>query len=185
VFSKTVFGIARSTFRTWGDWNCLKYCIFACFLYRCTETFWSPCTRHNHIRRDTSSKLLIQYNIKYKSQSWNVLDKNFMLKSLTHDLTTNTEPACIYQSNFIFFLYHVIEISSHNSSGVFVLFFPPSKIFYSSLFVLYKCIRNLLKRIYWNQVNSCMYSFRYFPCVRLWFADVLEPSVSSIFKGWV
>ena len=29
-----------------GDWNCLKYCIFACFctvIIRCTETFWSPC----------------------------------------------------------------------------------------------------------------------------------------------
>jgi hypothetical protein len=31
----------------------------------------------------------------------------------------------------------------------------------------------------------CMYSFGYFPGVRLWFADVSKPSVSSIFKGWV
>jgi hypothetical protein len=31
----------------------------------------------------------------------------------------------------------------------------------------------------------CMYSFGYFPGVRLWFADVAEASVSSIFKGWV
>ena len=30
VFSKTVFSIARSMA---GDWNCLKYCIFACCLY--------------------------------------------------------------------------------------------------------------------------------------------------------
>ena len=32
--------------------------------------------------------------------------------------------------------------------------------------------------------ESCMYSFGYFPGVRLWFADVSEPSISSIFKGW-
>jgi hypothetical protein len=31
----------------------------------------------------------------------------------------------------------------------------------------------------------CMCSFGYFPGVRLWFADVSELSVSSIFKGWV
>ena len=30
-----------------------------------------------------------------------------------------------------------------------------------------------------------MYSFGYFPGVRLWFADVSEPSISSIFKGWM
>ena len=30
-----------------------------------------------------------------------------------------------------------------------------------------------------------MYSFGYFPAVRLWFADVSEPSISSIFKGWM
>jgi hypothetical protein len=33
--------------------------------------------------------------------------------------------------------------------------------------------------------NHCMYSFGYFPGVRLWFADDSEPTVSSIFKGWV
>jgi len=33
--------------------------------------------------------------------------------------------------------------------------------------------------------ESCMYSFWYFPGVRLWFADVSEPSISSIFKGWM
>ena len=32
---------------------------------------------------------------------------------------------------------------------------------------------------------SFMYSFGYFPGVRLWFADVSEPSISSIFKGWM
>jgi hypothetical protein len=31
----------------------------------------------------------------------------------------------------------------------------------------------------------CIYSFGYFPGVRLWFADVSEPSVSSIFKDWM
>ena len=30
-----------------------------------------------------------------------------------------------------------------------------------------------------------MYSFGYFPGVRLWFADVSEPSISSIFKGCI
>ena len=30
--------------------------------------------------------------------------------------------------------------------------------------------------------ESCMYYFEYFPGVRLWFADVSEPSISSIFK---
>ena len=33
--------------------------------------------------------------------------------------------------------------------------------------------------------ESCMYSFGYFPGVQLWFADVSEPSISSIFKGWM
>ena len=33
--------------------------------------------------------------------------------------------------------------------------------------------------------ESCIYSFGYFPGVRLWFADVSEPSISSIFKGWM
>jgi hypothetical protein len=36
----------------------------------------------------------------------------------------------------------------------------------------------------WNY-HYCMYSFGYFPGVRLWFVDVSEPSVSFIFKGWV
>jgi len=31
----------------------------------------------------------------------------------------------------------------------------------------------------------CMCSFGYLPGVRLWFADVSEPSVSSIFKSWM
>jgi hypothetical protein len=31
----------------------------------------------------------------------------------------------------------------------------------------------------------CICSFGYFPGVRLWFADVSEPSVRSIFKGWM
>ena len=33
--------------------------------------------------------------------------------------------------------------------------------------------------------ESSIYSFGYFPGVRLWFADVSEPSISSIFKGWM
>ena len=33
--------------------------------------------------------------------------------------------------------------------------------------------------------ESCVYSFGYFPGVRLWFADVSEHSISSIFKGWM
>ena len=74
--------------------------------------------------------------------------QEFMLKCFKHELTTHTEPVCIYQSNFIFFLYHVIKISFHKGSGVFVLFFPPPKIFYSSLFVLYKCIRSFLQLKY-------------------------------------
>ena len=37
----------------------------------------------------------------------------------------------------------------------------------------------------YSKVNYCMYSFGYFPGVRLWFADVSEPSISSIFKGWM
>jgi len=36
-----------------------------------------------------------------------------------------------------------------------------------------------------NIDESCMYSFGYFPGVRLWFADVSEPYISSIFKGWM
>ena len=36
-----------------------------------------------------------------------------------------------------------------------------------------------------QSVAFFMYSFGYFPGVRLWFADVSEPSVSSIFKGWI
>ena len=33
--------------------------------------------------------------------------------------------------------------------------------------------------------ESRMYSFGYFLGVRLQFADVSEPSISSIFKGWM
>ena len=33
--------------------------------------------------------------------------------------------------------------------------------------------------------ESCMYSFGYFPGVRLWFAYVSEHSICSIFIGWV
>ena len=33
--------------------------------------------------------------------------------------------------------------------------------------------------------EPCLYSFGYFPGVRLWFADVSEHSISSIFKGWM
>ena len=33
--------------------------------------------------------------------------------------------------------------------------------------------------------GSCLYSFGYFPDVRLWFADVSEHSICSIFKGWM
>ena len=36
-----------------------------------------------------------------------------------------------------------------------------------------------------KKILSCMYSFGYFPGVRLWFADVSETSISSIFKGWM
>jgi len=47
VFSKTVFSIARSTFWMYSvmisDWNCLKYCIFACFL--------SPCITNRMLRK--------------------------------------------------------------------------------------------------------------------------------------
>jgi hypothetical protein len=31
----------------------------------------------------------------------------------------------------------------------------------------------------------CMFTFGYFPGVKLSFADVSEPSVRSIFKGWM
>jgi hypothetical protein len=34
-------------------------------------------------------------------------------------------------------------------------------------------------------LSICMFSFGYFPGVRLSFADVSEPSVRSIFKGWM
>jgi len=34
-------------------------------------------------------------------------------------------------------------------------------------------------------LEYCLCSFAYLPGVRLWFADVSEPSVSSIFKGWM
>ena len=34
-------------------------------------------------------------------------------------------------------------------------------------------------------LEYCICSFGYLPGVRLWFADVSEPSVSSIFKGWI
>jgi hypothetical protein len=39
----------------------------------------------------------------------------------------------------------------------------------------------------WEQtaIISCMFSFGYFPGVTLSFADVSEPSVRSIFKGWM
>jgi hypothetical protein len=33
--------------------------------------------------------------------------------------------------------------------------------------------------------ETCMFSFGYFPGVRLSFAEVSEPSVRSIFKGWM
>ena len=33
--------------------------------------------------------------------------------------------------------------------------------------------------------ESCMYSFGYFPGVRLWFADVSEHSICSIFMCWI
>ena len=33
--------------------------------------------------------------------------------------------------------------------------------------------------------ESCLYSFGYFPGVWLWFADVSEHSICSIFKGWM
>ena len=35
------------------------------------------------------------------------------------------------------------------------------------------------------QLYCCICSFGYLPGVILWFADVSEPSVSSIFKGWM
>jgi hypothetical protein len=43
------------------------------------------------------------------------------------------------------------------------------------LFLVIRCI---------SFSESCICSFWYFPGVRLWFADVSEPSVRSIFKGW-
>jgi hypothetical protein len=36
-----------------------------------------------------------------------------------------------------------------------------------------------------NDYGTCTFSFGYFPGVRLSFADVSEPSVRSIFKGWM
>ena len=43
------------------------------------------------------------------------------------------------------------------------------------------CRRQFLSKF----LAFCVYSFGYFPGVRLWFADVSEPSISSIFKGWM
>jgi hypothetical protein len=39
--------------------------------------------------------------------------------------------------------------------------------------------------IWKTRVDPCMFSFGYFPGVRLSFTDVSEPSVRSIFKGWM
>jgi hypothetical protein len=46
----------------------------------------------------------------------------------------------------------------------------------------------MLRDDFWERINriisySCIFSFGYFPGVRLSFADVSEPSVRSIFKG--
>jgi hypothetical protein len=42
-----------------SDWNCLKYCIFACFctvIVRSTETFWLPCTMWRRLCLQSSFK---------------------------------------------------------------------------------------------------------------------------------
>ena len=49
----------------------------------------------------------------------------------------------------------------------------------------YKIIKVILDFKLSPCFESCMYSFGYFSGVRLWFADVSEPSISSIFKGWM
>ena len=36
-----------------------------------------------------------------------------------------------------------------------------------------------------RRLNYCLYSFGYFPGAWLWFADVSEHSICSIFKGWM
>jgi hypothetical protein len=36
-----------------------------------------------------------------------------------------------------------------------------------------------------KHVEACLFSFGYFPGVKLSFSDVSEPSVRSIFKGWI
>ena len=49
-----------------GDWNCLKYRIFACFcdvIVMCTETFWSPCVTKSCI------VTLISFNVS-ESELW-------------------------------------------------------------------------------------------------------------------
>ena len=69
VFSKTVFSIAQSTFQmyiTVSDWNCLKHCIFECFLYwivRCTETFWSPCTTFTLQTQVTTTRVYVYMTV--------------------------------------------------------------------------------------------------------------------------
>jgi hypothetical protein len=47
---------------------------------------------------------------------------------------------------------------------------------------LYNTDRSLLNPLK-TKIKSCICSFGYFPGVRLWFADVSERSVRSIFKG--
>jgi hypothetical protein len=82
VFSKTVFSIARSTFRMYsvmaifmvGDWNSLKFCIFACFLCcnrQVHRDFWSP--RIFNLR---AVEFLIFIKPKFTTHALNVLHPN-------------------------------------------------------------------------------------------------------------
>jgi hypothetical protein len=49
VFSKTVFSIARSTFRMYSVMAEFNLSIVCTVIVRCTQTFWSPCILNNVI----------------------------------------------------------------------------------------------------------------------------------------
>ena len=54
------------TFIMVGDWNCLKYCIFACFFFYCNRQvhrdFWSPCSISRDERRNRSINISSHLN---------------------------------------------------------------------------------------------------------------------------
>ena len=58
VFSKTVFGIARSTFRIYSVMavfnSSVVWGLFSTVIVRCTETFWSPCINFFFLGRFSS-----------------------------------------------------------------------------------------------------------------------------------